>query len=321
MHIDKGSGILRQCVVVLTFTAAVTVGSTCVAGTTVLFEQPLESGIADSFYVAHVTKGGMPTGTFDMVIEQPDPFTSTGYLVPTSWDAGSKTGFVPTSPSTAQLGFRNQAGTSTAQMEGDTVGAYLNSHDLPTTLSNRLMMITPQYRFPSGVTPVPFASSTSLLNGEMDLQIPTAVGNDTYVTADFLFLDPSGVRISLGFKAFQNGVAGSTVLGTLYDPSEKVYILNSPLAGGQQFVTLVQGSATATGTPWVGWRHYQWTIDQAQFAAALRYLVAKYPGKITSTDPTQYVFDEVHLNAEFHYSPAPAELGWSMRGLKVWVSE
>jgi hypothetical protein len=77
---------------------------------------------------------------------------------------------------------------------------------------------------------------------------------------------------------------------------------------------------SATGTPWTGWRHFQWTIDQAQFVAALKYLAAKYPGKITSTDPTQYVLVQVHLNAEFHYSPTPAELGWSMRGLNVWVS-
>jgi hypothetical protein len=321
MHMDESSRILRQCVAAVILTGVVTVGSTSEAGTTVLFEQPSESGIDKNIWVAHVTKGGMPTGSFDMMVLQPDPHTSTGNLVPTSWDAGSNTGFVPTSPSTAQLGFTNQAGSSTAQMEGDTVGAYLNSRDLPTTRTNQLMMITPQYRFPPGATPVPFASSTSVLNGELDLQVPMAEGGDTYVTADLLFLDPRGTRISLGVKLFQNEILGSGVLGTLYDPSEKVYILNSPLAADQKFLTQVQGSATTTGIPWLGWRHFQWTIDQAQFAAAIKYLVATYPGKITSTDTTQYVLDEVHLNAEFHYSPAPAELGWSMQGLKVWLSD
>src|SRR6266851_10509311 len=132
MRSDKNSRILRQCAAVLTLTAAVTAGSTSVAATNDLFDQPLESGIAGNLFVAHVTKAGMPKGTFDLVLLQPNPYTSTGYLVPTSWDAGSKTGFVPTLPSIAQLGFRNQVGTSTAQMEGDTVGAYLNSKDLPT---------------------------------------------------------------------------------------------------------------------------------------------------------------------------------------------
>jgi hypothetical protein len=318
MHIDKSSGILRQCVAVLTLTAAV-VGSTSVAGTTVLFEQQLESGIANNFFVAHVTKAGVPTGTFDLVLWQPDPYTSTGYLVPTSWDAGSQTGFVPTSPSTAQLGFRNQVGTSTAQMEGDTVGAYLNSKDLPTTLGNQKMMITPQYRFPSGATPVPFASSTSLLNAEMDLQIPVAVGSKTYVNADFLFVGPNGERISYSVKLFHNGAAHST-LSTGYDSHAKDYRIDCPLGTDTQFLTKASTSGSSTGTPWLGWRHFQWTIDQAQFLAALNQLAAQYPANVQSTDPTQYVFAGVHLNAEFHYSPEPAELGWSMRGLKVWVS-
>jgi hypothetical protein len=320
MHSDKNSRILRQCAAVLTLTAAVTVGSTSVAATTDLFDQPLESGIANNLFVAHVTKAGMPKGTFDLVLLQPNPYTSTGYLVPTSWDAGSKTGFVPTSPSIAQLGFRNQVGTSTAQMEGDTVGAYLNSKDLPTTLSNQLMMISPQYIFPSGTTPVPFASSGSVLNGEMDLQIPTAVGKKTYVSADLSFLDANGVRISYSVNLFHNGITGSLPISTNFNAAENIYILGAPLEAGQQFLSLVQGSASVTGAPWVGWRHFQWTIDRAQFVAALKYLVAKFPGKITSTDPTQYVLVEVHLNAEFKYSPAPAELGWSMRGLKLWVS-
>jgi hypothetical protein len=141
---DRSSGIPRQFVTLLIFAAAVLVGATSVAGTTVLIEQPSPSGIAHDIFVAHVAKSGMPTGTFDLVVEQPDPFTSSGNLVPTSWDAGSQTGFAPASPSTAQLGFRNQTGTSTVQMEGDIVGAYLNSRDLPTSLTYQKMMTAPQ---------------------------------------------------------------------------------------------------------------------------------------------------------------------------------
>jgi hypothetical protein len=320
MHSDKNSRILRRCAAVLTLTAAVAVGSSSVAATNDLFDQPLESGIARNMFVAHVTKAGMPKGIFDLVLLQPNPFTS-GYLVPTSWDAGAKTGFVPTSPSIAQLGFRNQVGTSTAQMEGDTVGAYLNSRDLPTTLSNQLMMISPQYIWPSGSTPVPFASSGSVLNGEMDLQVPTAVGKKTYVSADLSFLDANGLRISYSVVLFHNGMnTGSLPISTNFNAAEHIYILDAPLKAGQQFLSLVNGSASATGAPWAGFRHFQWTISQAQFVAALKYLETKFPGKITSTDPTQYELVEVHLNAEMNYSPAPAELGWSMRGLKLWVN-
>jgi len=319
MRIAKNSGILRQCVAFLTLTAAATVGSTSVPGSTVFFEQPLESGIANRVYVAHVDHGGLPTGSWDLVVLQKDPFTATGRLVPTSWNAGSKTGFVPASPSTAQLGFRNQVGTSTAQMEGDTVGAYINSRDLPTTLSNQKMMITPEYRFPSGATPVPFAHATSVLNGEMDLQVPVAVGRQTYVTADLLFLAPSGARISFGIKLFHNG-AKSALLGGGYDEIDNAYMINCPLGTDTRFLTKGSTSGSSTGTPWLGWRHFQWSIDQAQFVAALDRLAAQFPAAVQTTDPTQFVFAGMHLNAEFHYSPDPAELGWSMRGLKLWLS-
>ena len=320
MQFVKSLGILRQSVAVLTLVTAVSAGSiSLAAGTTVLFEQPAVAGIANNVYIAHVSEGGLPHGSFDMIFEQAVP-SSTGKPVPTGWNAGSQTGFVPTSPSTAQLGFRNVTGTSTAQMEGGVVGAYLNSRDLPTTLSRRLFMIAPQYRYIPGTEPVPFGSSTSVLNGEMDLQVPVAVGKDTYVTADFLFLSANGTRISFGFKAFQNGVRGTTVFGSLYDVPEEVYIIDSPIAPGQKFVSMAAGSTVAGGDTWLGWRHFQWSISHAQFAAALKFLVAKYPGKITSLDPAAYVFSEVHLNAEFLYSPAPAELGWSMKNMKVWIT-
>jgi len=320
MRIARNSAILRQCVAFLTLTAAATVGSTSVPGSTVFFEQPLESGIANRVYVAHVDHGGLPTGSWDLVVLQKDPFTATGRLVPTSWNAGSKTGFVPASPSTAQLGFRNQVGTSTAQMEGDTVGAYINSRDLPTTLSNQKMMITPEYRFPSGATPVPFAHATSVLNGEMDLQVPVAVGRQTYVTADLLFLAPNGARISFGIKLFHNGAKSALLLGGGYDEIDNAYMINCPLGTDTRFLTKGSTSGSSTGTPWLGWRHFQWSIDQAQFVAALARLAAQYPTAVQTTDPTQFVFAGMHLNAEFHYSPDPAELGWSMRGLKLWLS-
>ena len=169
---------------------------------------------------------------------------------------------------------------------------------------------------------MPFGSSTSLLNGEMDLQIPTAVGKVTYVSADLSFLDANGLRISYSVNLFHNEAPKALKLATTYDAAEHIYILDAPLQTDQQeFLTVTKGSAIATGAPWSGWRHFQWSIDQAQFVSAIKYLANKFPGKITSTDPTQYVLVEVHLNAEFHYSPAPAELGWSMKGLKVWVSQ
>jgi len=204
-------------------------------------------------------------------------------------------------------------------MDGDTVGAYLNSADLPSSPTGQKMMITPQFSFAPGTEPMPFSNANALLSAAMDLQIPTAVGKDTYVLADFLFEDPNGVHISYGVKIFQNGVT-QPIVGSGYDAPSNSYMLNSPLGVDQRFVTKAQDSASATGTPWLGWQHFEWSISEVQFAAALNYLVAQFPEKVQSTDPTQYRLIQVHLNAEFHFQPAPAELGWSMRDWKIWLT-
>jgi len=288
-------------------------------GTTMLFEQPQESGIAGQFAVPVASHTAPPKGVFALVLWQENPFTSNGQLVTTGWDAGSQTGFTPASAMTAQLGFRNQTGTSTAQMEDDTVGAYINSQDLPQSSADQKMMITPQFIFDLGSQPVPFASPQTALSGSMDLQIPTAVGSDVYVVADLLFKDVSGVRISYGIKIFSNG-GTNPVVGSGYAIDSGTYILNSPLGVDERFVTRATDSASATGTPWTGWRHFEWSISEAQFVSALEYLMAQFPAAVKSTDPAQYVLAEVHLNAEFHDGGKPAALGWSMRQLKLWTT-
>jgi hypothetical protein len=251
---------------------------------------------------------------------QPNPNSPTGQLVPTAWDAGSETGFTPSTPLSAmQLGFQDIAGSSTAQMDSDTVGAYINSADLPGSPVGQKMMITPQFMFTPGSEPVPFASSGSVLNSSMFLQIPTAVGSDTYVNVDFLFQGPNGVRLSYGTLIFHNGMNQQGV-GYGYDAPSNSYMLNSPLEANQAFVTQTSGSAVTTGTPWVGWQQFAWSISEAQFVAGLNFLAGKFPGTVQSIDPTQYVLIEVHLNAEFHFQPNPAELGWSMRGWTVWTA-
>jgi hypothetical protein len=294
-------------------------GGTSTSDATTLFTQPQEVGIAGKLAVPPATHTAVPVGTFTLVLWQPNPFQAQGLLVPTGWDAGSQTGFTPSNPSTAQLGFQDLPGTSTAQMEGDTVGAYINSQDLSPSTTDQKMMITPEFMFPSGSQPIPFASAQTVLHGALDLQVPTAVGSDVYVNADLLFEDPSGVRISISASIFRNGGAAE-VAGTGYDSPSNTYMLNSPLGVDQRFITQASTSASATGTTWSGFRHFEWSMSEAQFVSALQYLVAAFPGQVTSTDPSQYVLTEVHLNAEFHTQGQPAELGWSMRRLNLWTT-
>ena len=71
---------------------------------------------------------------------------------------------------------------------------------------------------------------------------------------------------------------------------------------------------------WTGLRHFAWSISQAQFASGLKDLTTRFPAKVTSIDPSQYVLAEIHLNAELHTRGQVAELGWSMQGMKVWTT-
>jgi len=289
------------------------------SSTTTLFEQPQVSGIAGHLVVPPATDKPPPQGSFTLVLWQADRFMSNGLLVPTGWDAGTQTGFTPSAAMTGQLGFQNKPGTSTAQMEADAVGAYINSQDLPQSSADQKMMITPQFTFPLGAQPMPFASPDSSLHGSLDLQVPAATGSDVYVVADLLFEGPNGARISFGIAIFRNGGVSSVVTSG-YDSPSNSYILNSPLGVDQRFVTQASNSAAATGTPWSGWRHFEWRVSENQFVDALQYLTGAFPGKLTSTDPVHYVLTKVHLNAEFHTKGQQAELGWSMRGLKLWTT-
>jgi hypothetical protein len=166
---------------------------------------------------------------------------------------------------------------------------------------------------------MPFASPDSSLHGSLDLQVPAATGSDVYVVADLLFEGPNGARISLGIAIFRNG-GTSSVVASGYDSPSNTYMLNSPLGIDQRFVTRASNSDGATGAPWSGWRHFEWSVSEDQFVGALQYLTAAFPGKVTSTDPVHYVLAKVHLNAEFHTKGEPAKLGWSMRGLKLWTT-
>jgi hypothetical protein len=292
-------------------------GTSSVGGTTtVLFEQPQAGGIAGHFVVPLASHTPPPKGAFTLVAWQVDRFQSNGELVATAWDAGSQTGFTPTDTTATQLGYRNQIGSSTAQMQEGTVGAYLNSQDLPPSTADQKMMISPEFSFSAGSQPVPFASAQGLLSGALTLQVPTAVGPDTYVRADLLFEGQNGVRISYGVGLFRSGSHTPSVASG-YDVPSNTYMLNSPLGVDQRYVTLASNSAVMTGTPWSGWRHFAWSISEAQFASGLQYLAAQFPGAVTSTDPSQYVLAEIHLNAEFHTHGQAAELGWSMQELQL----
>ncbi|MFW5693417.1 MAG: hypothetical protein ACOCWL_04295 [Thermoguttaceae bacterium] len=90
---------------------------------------------------------------------QRSPFTPEGKFIPVDWDAGAKTGlFIPHPRHKHQRGMRPAVGSTTAQMHGGVVGAYLNSADLSAEglddegrplpgSGGYKMMVTPQILF------------------------------------------------------------------------------------------------------------------------------------------------------------------------------
>jgi hypothetical protein len=91
------------------------------SGPRTIFEQPVLAGIAGNFHVPPTDKKYRHDKPFYMILWQANPARSDGELVQTDWRAGDKTGFYP------PAAFRNAAGSSTMQIAGDTIGAYLNS--------------------------------------------------------------------------------------------------------------------------------------------------------------------------------------------------
>jgi hypothetical protein len=288
----------------------------------VLVKQPRADGIGGRLLEPHLTHVTPGSGELHLVLWQANPHKADGTLVPTTWAAGSKTGFYPAAPLEGkQLGFEDRDGSSTAQWDQDTIGVYLNSRDLPAETHKQKMMITPSYRFANDQEPQPFKGSGSVLRALLDLQVPTAVdehtpGSDTYIVLIFVFKDKQGVLISYGVSLFRNGSTHSRV-STGFDSDSHSFMITSPLGEDEQFVSKAQGSSSKMNHPWRGWQHYEFSITQSNFAGAIRFLAQQYPGDVKSSSPEDYVLASVHLNAELHFHTAPAELGWSMRNLEV----
>jgi hypothetical protein len=270
----------------------------------------------------------MPKKIYAMNFVQADRFTGDGMPIVSTADVSAKTGFAPGNPATAQIGFQNAAGSSTGQMEGNTVGAYLNTNDLVTSVTDQTLMITPEYRWilPPWMdlsAPYPYTDSSTVLYGALDLQVPTAVGgNDVYVNQGHRFMDPTGFEVTFNIGFFHNN-ATSPGLGLTVDKTGRVYIINNPMGVITTYCTPAVGSAVYSPTPWSGFRHFEWSITYTQFQAALHALDAANPGVLTTFDPSQFRLATTHLNAELHTlgSAATIELGWSMKNLELWTAE
>jgi len=305
----------------------------------VLFSQPDVPDIGDRLLVIE----RQPTETWFMISWQRSPFTADGKFVSVDWDPGEKTGLsIPDEHArrTAQRGMRNVPGSSVCQMYGDTVGAYLNSADLsgkgvdadgnPLPGSEGYkQMVTPSYKLNPKGDVRPWSAPDSVLRVSLDLQIPTAVcaerkGSLAYVNPLLTLVDPrTRLKISWGPMLFSRRSKGDhtrPLQNIAYDAPSKSWMIRDRLVPGASWLELPPGSAFYQTEPWRGWRHFSWSVSRAHMTAALKAMREQEPDKEISTDPGDYQLTAFHLNAETHFQSAPAELGWSMRNLRIAVT-
>ena len=308
--------------------------------TKVVFSQPSVSEIGDRLYVIETR----PVGEWFMISWQKSPFTPDGKFVPVDWDPEEKTGISIVGQEArrnAQRGMRNAAGTTVCQMVGDTVGAYLNSADLsgqgvdgdgnPLPGSGGFkQMITPSYMFGSEEAIRPWNDAESCLQVSLELQIPTAVcgekkGSLAYVNPLVTLVDPkTKAKISWGpmlFSKRSKGEATKPLQWIAYDAPSRSWMIRDRLVPGASWLELAPGATPYQTAPWVGWRHFCWSVSRAHVAAALTAMEQQEPNLELSKNPGDYQLTAFHLNAETHYQTAPAELGWSMRNLQIVVKK
>jgi hypothetical protein len=300
---------------------------TAMTASTILFEQPELDGVEGNFVVPKAEHKKPEPGVFHMILWQPNPNRADGMLEKTTWKAGDKTGMYPSAPlEEHEEAFRDAPGASTVQIDGDTVGAYIDSNDLVDGSHKSKMMITPEESFAPADQVRPFAQPGRLILVTLDLQVPTAMdqhsrGSETYVVADLLFMNrDKGTKISYGCNLFFNGHPNREPDGHIrLDGDSQNMMVNSPVMPGNQWITVLPGSADSQSRPWKGWKTFRFVLTEQNFAAALEAYRERDPN--VSDNPADYSFAKFHLNAELHYMSAPARLGWSMRRAKVSIED
>jgi hypothetical protein len=308
-----------------------------------IFEQPYvgTGDIEDRIFV----KENRPLEKWFMISWQESPYIEGGKpFMPVDWDPVEKTGFsIPGDRALNQRGYRNEAGSTACQMFGNTVGAYLNSADLsmdgvdedgnPLPGSGGYKQgFFPSYHFsPQRLSgnddPIYlWREEKSILEISLELQIPTAVcaeqkGSLAFVNPLLLLVDPkTNLKISWGpmlFSKRSNGDFTKPLQNIALDIPSNSWMVRDRLVTGASFLEVAPGSAQFQNSPWRGFKRFHWTVTREHVGKALKAMKKQEPHLQMSLDPGDYYLVHFHLNAETHYQTGPAELGWSMRNLRI----
>jgi hypothetical protein len=252
------------------------------------FEQPYISEIRGNFCV----KCNPPIGQFNVVQWEQSP---DGPDIPVTWDLGKETGFHPAGDrALSQIGIHNVSGSSGAQMQGNTVGAFINSADFPTGTHANKVITTPNITFKENVRPF---ERDNVLNVSFDLQVPVAHDGNTQQSSTYVVSDL-----------------------TFYDVDTKMAAALSVANHNAIYCTLASNSEVFQNQPWVGWKSFSYRITKGNFVSALTAIRSKYPTGNFSADPSTWILKRWHLNAELLFDSGSAEMGWSMSGLLITTS-
>lgn len=302
-----------------------------------IFEQP-EVGIGDIEGRVFV-KERRPVERWFMISWQESPFIEGGKpFVPVDWDPVEKTGFsIPGNRALNQRGYRNEAGTTMCQIYGGTVGAYLNSANLSIDGSDDMgnplpgsggykQGFFPSYHFSDEEPIYLWREQNSRIEISLELQIPTAEcaekkGSLSYTNPLLLLVDPrTNIKISWGpmlFSKRSHGDHTKPLQNIALDVPSNSWMIRDRLVTGASYLEPAPGSALFQNVPWRGFKRFAWTVSRYHVEKALKAMHEQEPGLQMSLDPGDYYLAHFHLNAETHYQTAPAELGWSMRNLRI----
>lgn len=334
--------------VVLALTALVA-GATCVLPTA-FFTQPTNAaGITMVSACSTVGVGTQGTiGVWDLVIEQDNPNSVPGKCstAVNTWSASSVTGFAPTSPGTAQRSILG-TGTSpitTGQMEGATVGAYINTADYGNNTNDGKLMITPQIIFKQPLlSPWAIYSSMTL---SLNLYLKTAsqgAGSNVHGASDMQWVDstqgancyPSfknclGISYSTNYFKIQGGANAPGCSFSVDGPSKSI-IVSCNAFPGAKYMTLGGGSTTELNAPQSGSLPFSYTVTVAQFQQALNDACPALSGTVTGTKcvtsygtfsltPADWQPGKYHANFEIKLGSGNSQLGFSMDSLTIAFS-
>ena len=273
--------------------------------------------------------------------------------LPASWNMGLQTGFEPSgTPLSNYQMTMNPNATSTspstgAQVQGGTIGIYLNSADMlvPGENCNKndptdcKVGILPGVRvFPKDTFAPPFSSSTTILTVSLDLKVPTASTNkvspcssQSYIGLDILFNDPkTGLNVTFDGSAFSSGDAKSGGETIHIDPATQNIVVSSPVGqNGNLYSTPVPNTGVWTNATWNNaYVPYAFAISYANFGAAIQNIITQnitigsvQTGQMSS-NPSVYTLVGVHINGELGQATAAclATLGYSEQNFQISVS-